>query len=65
MPEKTFEINGKDFRKTAMDYLYFKMEIDAREFGEKLLDATLYSSEINQDKSGVNIRLRKEADDEN
>ena len=65
VPEKPFEINDMDFRKTAMDFLYFKMKIDAREFGEKLLDATLYLSEINQDESGVNIRLRKETDDEN
>ena len=65
MPEIPFEISNMDFRKTAMDYLCFKMEIDTREFGERLLKATLYSSEINQDEKGVNIRLRKETDDEN
>lgn len=44
MPLKPFEIFEEDFRKTAMDYLMFKRGIDAKEFGEKLLDTAMYSS---------------------
>lgn len=43
MPEAPLEITEEDFMKTAMDYLMFRKDIDSREFGEKLLNAALYS----------------------
>ena len=43
MPEIPFEITEEDFRKTAMDYLCFKKGINVKEFGERLVNATLYS----------------------
>ena len=46
MPEKPFEIFEEDFRKTAMDYLMFKKGIDVKEFGEKLINSAMYSSNI-------------------
>ena len=46
MPEKLFEISEEDFKKTAFDYICFKKGIDTKEFGEKLLNATLYGSEV-------------------
>ena len=57
MPEKPFEISEEDFKKTAMDYICFKNGIDTKEFGEKLLNAALYGSEITSDDTGVNIKI--------
>ena len=57
MPEKPFEISEEDFKKAAMDYICFKNGIDTKAFGEKLLNATLYGSEITSDDAGVNIKI--------
>lgn len=57
MPEKPFEISEEDFKKTAMDYICFKNGIDTKEFGEKLLNAALYGSEVTSDNTGVNIKI--------
>lgn len=57
MPEKPFEISEEDFKKTAMDYICFKNDIDTKEFGEKLLNAALYGSEVISDDTGVNIKI--------
>lgn len=57
MPEKPFEISEEDFKKTAMDYICFKNGIDTKEFGEKLLNAALYGSEVTSDDTGVNIKI--------
>ena len=57
MPEKPFEISEKDFMKTAMDYICFKQGIDTKEFGEKLLNAVLYASDVTDDDNGVNIQI--------
>lgn len=57
-PEKPFEIFEEDFRKTAMDYLMFQEGIDTKEFGEKLLSATMYSSAIQTNENEVNISIK-------
>lgn len=57
MPEKPFEISEEDFKKTAMDYICFKNGIDTKAFGEKLLNAALYGSEVSSDNAGVNIKI--------
>lgn len=57
MPEKAFEISEEDFKKTAMDYICFKNGIDTKVFGEKLLNAALYGSEVSSDDTGVNIKI--------
>ena len=57
MPEKPFEISEEDFKKTAMDYICFKKGIDTKAFGEKLLNAALYGSEVTSDDTGVNIKI--------
>lgn len=57
MPEKPFEISEEDFKKTAMDYICFKNGIDTKEFGEKLLNAALYGSEVTSNDTGVNIKI--------
>lgn len=57
MPEKPFTISETDFMKTAVDYLCFKKGIDTKEFGEKLLNAALYDSEVSSDDTGVNIKI--------
>lgn len=48
MPEKPFEIFEEDFMKTAMDYLMFERNIDVNEFGEKILNVAMYSSNIEE-----------------
>ena len=63
MPVKPFEISEDDFKKTAMDYICFKNGIDTKEFGEKLLNATLYGSEVTSDDTGVNIKIDGGKDD--
>lgn len=62
MPEKPFEISEEDFKKTAMNYICCKNGIDTKWFGEKLLNAALYGSEISSDDTGVNIKIRKDGD---
>ena len=57
MPEKPFEISREDFKKTAMDYICFKNGINTKVFGEKLLNAALYSSEISSDNTSINIKI--------
>ena len=63
MPEKPFEISEEDFKKTAMDYICFKNGIDTKAFGEKLLNAALYGSEVLSDDTGVNIKIGGGKDD--
>ena len=57
MPENSFEISEEDFKKTGMDYICFKNGIDTKEFGDKLLNAALYASEVTSDDTGVNIKI--------
>lgn len=62
MPQKPFEIFEEDFRKTAMDYLMFRQGIDAKAFGEKLLDTAMYSSRVSADGESVTVTMRKGGD---
>lgn len=62
MPQKPFEIFEEDFRKTAMDYLMFRQDIDAKAFGEKLLDIAMYSSRVSADDESVTLTMRKGSD---
>ena len=64
MPEKPFEIFKEDFRKTAMDYLMFQQGIDAKEFGDKLLTITVYSSEISSTDDNVRFSIKAGDTDE-
>lgn len=62
MPQKPFEIFEEDFRKTAIDYLMFQQGIDAKVFGEKLLDTAMYSSRVSADNESVTLTIRKGGD---
>ena len=64
MPEKPFEIYEEDFRKTAMDYLMFLQGIDAKDFGEKLLNAALYSSSVRESDGEVSVSFKAGDNDE-
>ena len=59
VPVKPFEITEEDFRKTAMDYLMHKKDIDAKEFSNSLFDKVMYSSDITADDDTVTINMRK------
>lgn len=63
LPEKPFEISEEDFKKTAMDYICFKNGIDTKEFGEKLLNAALYGSQVTSADSVINIKIGDSTDD--
>ena len=60
IPEKPFEIFEEDFVKTMMDYELFRQGIDSKEFGEKLLQRVLYSSQITQCDNETIITLKGE-----
>lgn len=62
MPEKPFEIFEEDFRKTAMDYLMFQRGIDVKDFGEKLLNTVMYSSDISDEGESVTVAIAKVGD---
>ena len=55
-----FEIYEEDFRKTAMDYIMFTKNIDAKSFGEKLLNKTMYASKVETDDNKVTISIEKD-----
>lgn len=60
IPEKPFEIFEEDFVKTMMDYELFRQGIDSKDFGEKLLQRVLYSSQITQCDNETIITLKGE-----
>ncbi len=62
MPQKPFEIFEEDFRKTAMDYLMFQKGIDAKAFGEKLLNTAMYSGRVSADDNSVKLVMQKDGD---
>lgn len=64
MPQKSFEIFEEDFRKTAIDYLMFQKGIDAKEFGERLLNAAMYSSIVSTDDKNVTVTMQKGGNDD-
>lgn len=59
MPRKPFVISEEDFRKTAMDYLCFQKNIDTKALGVRLLNTTMYTSELSSDDKSVIIKLEK------
>ena len=62
MPEKTFELYEEDFIKTVMDYEMYKRGINAKEFGDKLLQKVLYGSTVTGTEEGTNILVEKGED---
>lgn len=65
MPEKPFCVNEEDFIKTMMDYEMFKQGIDVKEFGEKILNRVMYSSNvIENDDNSISIVLKEGAENE-
>mgnify|MGYP004471224729 CR=1 FL=1 len=59
MPEKPFEIYEEDFVKTMMDYEMFQRGIDVKAFNEKLMQKVLYSSQVTETETDINIKLDK------
>lgn len=60
MPLKPFEITDEDFRRSAMEYFLFKLDIDPKEFSENLLDAVLYGSAVTEADDHVVLTIAKE-----
>lgn len=59
MPQRPFEVYEEDFRKAAMDYLLFQRGIDAREFGDALLNAVLYSGDTTISEDCISLTISK------
>lgn len=59
MPEKPFELYEEDFIKTVMGYEMYKRGINAKEFGDKLLQKVLYGSTVTGTEEGTNILVGK------
>lgn len=59
LPEKPFVLSEEDFRKTAMDYAMFKRGIDAKEFGQSIMETTMYSASVFSDASSVTVVMKK------
>ena len=59
VPEKPFEIYEEDFIKTMMDYELFKRGIDAKAFGEGIMQKVLYASTVADGGDSVTISIRK------
>ena len=62
VPQKPFEFFEEDFRKTAMDYLMFQRGIDAKEFGDRLLNTAMYASNVTADDDSVSVVMRRGGD---
>lgn len=62
MPEKPFELYEEDFIKTVMDYEMYKRGINAKEFGDELLQKVLYGSTVTGTEEGTNILVEKGED---
>lgn len=64
-PKAEFILHEEDFVKTMMDYLMFKNKIDVKEFSDKLINKTLYNSEISKEDNKILIKIKETEDDEN
>lgn len=65
MPEKPFEISEEDFMRTAVDYLMFEQNIDAKEFSNSLLDKAICSADVTEKDGKVVISLESGKTDDN
>lgn len=63
MPKKPFSVSEEDFKKTIMDYLMYKEEIDVKEFKSMLANMTLYSSKVTSTNDSIVISLKKGKED--
>lgn len=59
VPQRPFEVYEEDFRKAAMDYLLFQCGIDAREFGNELLSAVMYSGDTVISENHISLTISK------
>lgn len=58
-PEKEFELFDNDFKKTMMDYLIFKQNINTKSLGEILTDQILYDSNVKSNSTDISIKIKK------
>ena len=59
IPKKRFSVSEEDFKKTIMNYLMYKEDINVKEFKNDISEKTLYSSTISSDADCINISLKK------
>jgi type I restriction enzyme M protein len=54
-----FVLYEEDFVKTMMNYLMFKNKIDVKELSDKLINKTLYNSQITKEKNDILIKIKE------
>lgn len=59
MPEKPFQVFEEDFRKSIIDYLMYKQNIDAKEFYGSLVRKIMYEGDMASKKDSIIITMRK------
>lgn len=58
-PKKPLVLSEEDFRKTILNYYFYKNNIDQKEIDEAILNNALYSSNIKETDDSVLISLKK------
>ncbi len=58
-PKDKFVLYEEDFVKTMMNYLMFKNKIDVKELSDKLINKTLYNSQITKEKNDILIKIKE------
>ncbi len=48
VPEKEFQIDEKDFKKTILEYVLFESQIDEKDFKKTILEYVLFESQIDE-----------------
>ncbi len=63
-PKKPLKLTEEDFRKTLLNYYFYKNNIDEKEIDEAILSNALYSSNIKETDEEVIISLKKGDNDD-
>jgi len=60
MPRVPLELREEDFRKTIMNYYFYKNDIDEKSITDSIINNALYSSKIEENETEVIVSLKKE-----
>lgn len=60
MPRVPLELREEDFRKTIMNYYFYKNDIDEKSITDSIINNALYSSNIVENETEVIVSLKKE-----
>lgn len=60
MPRVPLELKEEDFRKTILNYYFYKNDIDEKNMTDAIVKNALYSSNISETEEEIIIELKKE-----